>query len=243
MKAQGYQKRFYRDWMKREDLRFAEIVVEETDVLISADKKINEKKIKEQLVKYRNQIKEYALKDKDFLSSLKPIDVKKDAPQIVKDMAEATKIAGVGPMAAVAGAIAQYLGEELLAACEEVIVENGGDIFIKTKIPRKIGVFAGKSLFSKKISLEINPDLTPCGVCCSSGTVGHSLSFGKADAAIIVADSAIIADALATEVCNRVKSKKDLIHALDFAKSIEQVKGVLIILDDMLNVWGQIKLA
>jgi ApbE superfamily uncharacterized protein (UPF0280 family) len=99
----------------------------------------------------------------------------------VREMADATREVGVGPMAAVAGAIAESVGKELLPYSDEVIVENGGDIFLKTSKERFIGVYAGKSKFTKKIAFSILPDETPLGVCTSSGTVGHSLSFGYAD--------------------------------------------------------------
>jgi ApbE superfamily uncharacterized protein (UPF0280 family) len=243
MKSKDYQQRFYRDWVRRQDLNFIEVIVEETDVLISADKKFAPEKVRPMVEHYRQQIKDYIAKNKVFLTSLEPVKPDNRAPVIIQDMIRATAIAGVGPMASVAGAVAEYLGKELLKECSEVMVENGGDIFIQTKKVRSIGVYAGDSVLSRKVALKINPQDTPCGICCSSGTVGHSLSFGKADAAVVVADSAILADALATAVCNRVKSKETINDALEFAKKIPGVKGVLIILKDNLSLWGKIQLA
>ena len=124
---------------------------------------------------------------------------------------------------------------DLLKYSNEVIVENGGDIYLKTKEHRKIGVFAGKSPFSEKICLEIAPEDTPLGVCTSSGTVGHSLSLGKADAAVILADDAFLADAVATATGNRVKTWEDIDAAIEFASGIEGVKGVLIIIGDKMG--------
>ncbi len=126
---------------------------------------------------------------------------------IVKTMAEAAEKAGVGPMAAVAGAIAEYVGRELLPFSREVIVENGGDIFLKTQKTRSIGIYAGESSpFTGKLALRIEPKDTPLGICTSAGTVGHSLSFGKCDAAILVSPSASLADAAATAVGNLIQS-------------------------------------
>ena len=116
----------------------------------------------------------------------------------MKQMIEAGQKAGVGPMAAVAGAIAECVGRELLAFSPEIIIENGGDIYLKCLKKRVVGIFAGKSPLTGKIGLEIDAKDTPLGVCTSSGTVSHSLSFGKADAAVAIAPSATLADAAAT---------------------------------------------
>ncbi|GAG89833.1 unnamed protein product, partial [marine sediment metagenome] len=111
-----------------------------------------------------------------FLTSLEPLFVSDNAPRIVKSMSEAAKRVGTGPMASVAGAIAEFVGNELLAFSPEIILENGGDIFLKSSKKRLIGIYAGKSPLTGKIGLEINGDDTPLGICTSSGTVGHSLS-------------------------------------------------------------------
>ncbi len=157
-------------------------------------------------------------------------------------MQEASLKAGVGPFASVAGAMAEFVGREILKYSKEVIVENGGDIFLKTSRKRRIGIFAGKSKFSNRLALEILPDETPLGVCTSSGTIGHSLSFGKADAVVVVSKSCSLADASATAIGNLIKKKKDILRGIEKAKGIEDLKGVVIIKDDKLGVWGNIKL-
>lgn len=242
MKSKQYQQRFYRDWVKKQRLNFYEVMVEETDLLISSEQKIDVGRIEAEIIKYRRQIKDYIAKNEKFLSSLVPIEVSKDAAPIVREMAAAAKLVGVGPMAAVAGAVDEFLARNLFSEAKEAIIENGGDIFIKTTKPRKIGIYAGDSPLCGKVSIEITPEQTPCGVCCSSGTVGHSLSFGKADAAVIVAKDAILADALATAVSNRVKSRQDTQSAIDFGKKIPGVKGILVIIDETLSVWGEVKI-
>jgi len=165
------------------------------------------------------------------------------APAIVKDMAEAARLAGVGPMAAVAGAIAQAVGNDLLAYTREIIVENGGDIYMKLLSTRLIGVYAGDSPLSGNIALEIEPDETPLGVCTSSGTVGHSLSFGTADAVVVLSPSTALADAAATAIGNRVKTIADIDSAIESAYDIEGVVGVLVIKDDKMGLWGRVKIA
>ena len=58
-----------------------------------------------------------------FATALTPWHSPIPAPTIIADMIKAGEITGVGPMAAVAGAIAQYVGKGLLAHSDEVIVE------------------------------------------------------------------------------------------------------------------------
>jgi len=194
------------------------------------------------VLKYRDGIEKYIACHPDFLTSLEPVEVEAQAPKIVRAMADAAGLCGVGPMAAVAGAIAEFVGQELLEFSPEVIVENGGDIYLKSLRRRTIGVFAGESPLTGKLGLQIEPEDTPLGICTSSGTVGHSLSFGKADAVIVLAGSAILADAAATAIGNRVSEVADIEKGIEFAQGIGRLKGVVIIKDDRLGVWGEVKL-
>jgi ApbE superfamily uncharacterized protein (UPF0280 family) len=130
----------------------------------------------------------------------------------------------------------------LLSESSEIIVENGGDIFLKASSKRTVAIYAGDSIFTQQIAMEIEPEETPLGICTSSGTVGHSLSFGKADAVVIYSPSAILADAAATAACNLVKNHSDIEKAIDFARSINGVRGVAIIFGDKLGIWGKIRL-
>jgi ApbE superfamily uncharacterized protein (UPF0280 family) len=237
-----YKERSYRQWVKSEGLVTFEIKELETDLLISAKKDLG-KRARESILNYRQDIQSYIEKHKDFFTSLEPIDVEIDAPRIVKTMAQAGRRASVGPMAAVAGAMAEFVGRDLLAYTDEVIVENGGDIFIKTKVKRILGIYAGEdSQFSGKLALEISPSEEGTGVCTSSGTVSHSLSFGRADAALIISDDTALADAAATAMGNAVKNKDCIEKGIDLARSIGGVRGALVIVGDKLGSWGEIKL-
>lgn len=242
MKTNKYQKRFYRDWVKTKDLCSSQITVRETDLQILTDKPIDKNFLVEKIYYYRRQIEDYISKERRFLTSLKPIEVELSAPAIVKEMSEAAKKANVGPMAAVAGAIAGVLGQDLLSrGFKDVIIENGGDIFLKTTKKRTIGIFAGRSKLLDNLCLKIKPQDTPLGICTSSGTVGHSLSFGCADSVVILAKNASLADAVATATGNLVRSKKDLQKAIDFACSIKGVLGAVIIFRNFLIAWGKIE--
>jgi ApbE superfamily uncharacterized protein (UPF0280 family) len=236
-----YEPRTYRNWVKGNDLVSFNVTVKETDLYIRASKNLKSKAYK-LVIKYRESLEGYIKRHPIFLTSLEPLSVGDDAPQIVKLMAESARKAGVGPMASIAGAIAEFVGTELLAFSPEVIVENGGDIFLKTQRKRLVSVYAGKSPLTGKIGLEIEPEETPLGICTSSGTVGHSLSFGLADAAVVLSPSTPLADAAATAVGNVVRRPDDIPTGIELAKNIPGVKGVLIIIDERVGVWGEVKI-
>jgi len=169
--------------------------------------------------------------------------VAEDAPKIVREMANSAQKVGVGPMAAVAGAIAEGVGRELIEFSPEVIVENGGDIFLKILKRRLVGVYAANSPFTGRIALQIEPEETPLGICTSSGRVGPSLSFGRADAVIVLSPSAALADAAATAIGNLIKEAGDIPKGIAFAQGIAGLKGVVIIKEDKMGVWGEIKIS
>jgi ApbE superfamily uncharacterized protein (UPF0280 family) len=241
MKEDSYQPRVYRHWIEGGDLVAFSVAEQETDLYIRAASNL-QRKARRLVSKYRRQLEKYIEKNPEFQTSLEPVNMPANAPAIVKDMAAAGTKAGVGPMAAVAGAIAEYVGKELLEFSPEIIVENGGDIYLKILKKRVVGIYAGESTLTGKIGLEINPQDTPLGVCTSSGTVGHSLSFGKADAVVALAGSAALADAAATAIGNRVKQASDIDRALEFARGISGLKGAVIIIGDKVGAWGEVKL-
>jgi ApbE superfamily uncharacterized protein (UPF0280 family) len=236
-----YQPRTYRHWVKDKDLVAFKVTVKETDLYIRARSDLK-RQAHELVLKYRQMLEEYIEDHPSFLTSLEPLAVDDDAPPLVRDMAEAAEKAGVGPMAAVAGAIAEYVGSELLDFSPEVVVENGGDIYLKSLTDRLIGIYAGGSPLTGRVGLEIEGKDTPLGVCTSSGTVGHSLSFGKADAVIVLSQSTALADAAATAIGNRILKPQDIPGGIEFAQTIKGLKGLVIIQGEQVGVWGEVKL-
>jgi ApbE superfamily uncharacterized protein (UPF0280 family) len=144
-------------------------------------------------------------------------------------------------MASVAGAIAEFVGYDLLNESENVIIENGGDIFLKSNRDLVVSIFAGESTLSSNLKLSIKCNDTPLGICTSSATVGPSLSFGRADAVCVVSRSATLADAAASAIGNRVKSEKDVKSALAYGMTIAGIKGVVIVIDNYLGAIGGIE--
>jgi len=236
-----YEPRNYRHWVKARDLVSFNVVVRETDLYIRASTNLRRKAYK-LVLKYRDILERYIEQHPTFLTSLEPVSVGDNAPHIIKSMAESTARVGVGPMASVAGAIAEFVGNELLAFSPEIIVENGGDIYLKSLRERLVGIYAGESPLTGKIGLKINNEDTPLGICTSSGTVGHSLSHGKADAVIVLSKSATVADAAATAIGNLITQSNDIPSGIEFAKGIEGLSGVIIIKDDNMGLWGEIRI-
>lgn len=193
--------------------------------------------------KYRLIVEKYIERNLSFARSLEPLPVEGNAHLIVKEMAKAGKKVGVGPMAAVAGAIAEFVGRDLLDYSPELIIENGGDIFMKSLKVRNIGIYAGNSSFTKKITLKILPQETPLGICTSSGTVGHSLSLGNSDAVIVISPSTALADASATAIGNLIKNESDISRGIRFAQKVKGIKGILIIKDSKMGIWGDVKIS
>lgn len=227
---------------KSKDLVAFEVLEADTDLYISADSDLGVR-AKEFVKKARIAITKYIVKHPSFETSFIPLQFDHSSSVIISDMLKYSARVGIGPMAAVAGAVAEYVGKNLLKYSKQVIVENGAGIFIKSREPRKIIIFAGKSPFSKKIALEVDGADTPLGICASSGTAEQTFSFGFADAVVITARSAALADAAATAVGNAVKKAEDIEAGLAIAKKIKGLKGVLIIKDDKMGIWGKIKIS
>jgi ApbE superfamily uncharacterized protein (UPF0280 family) len=236
-----HEERTYRNLVKTDDLVNFEVVVKETDLLVRATKDLS-RETRESVLKYRHQLETYIATHPEFAGSLVPLDEDPYAPRIVQEMIRTSRCANVGPMAAVAGAVAEFVSKDLLTLSEEIIIENGGDIYLATSRERTIGIYAGDSPLSLKVGVLIQAEDSPVGICTSSGTVGPSLSFGKADAICILSKSAALADAAATAVGNRVKARKDIESGLETGKTIEGVLGTLIIIGDRMGVWGNIRL-
>lgn len=236
-----YEERFYRNIARPADLLCYGVTCKETDLWCCTKTDLR-KVIEDRVFYYRHQLEEYIRTNPIFNESLLPINHDQFAPVIVKEMISASARVGVGPMATVAGAIAEFLGRDISHLTDEYIIENGGDISIKTLRERMILVYAKKSPFSQNIAIRIKERDKPYGVCTSSATVGHSLSLGKADAVCVIADSALFADGLATYIGNSVKSKDDIGGAIEAGKTFSNVMGLLIIVGDSLGVWGDLEI-
>jgi len=221
------------------DLISSRVLVKQTDLRVSGFKDM-EKEAAALVYYYRRHIEAYIDKNPNFARALSPVRPDPGAPKIIAAMIEAGAKAGVGPMAAVAGAIAEYVGSGLLSYSRDIIVENGGDIFIRSKKKREILLLAESWRFlGQKVAIKAWPE--PLGVCTSSGKLGHSLSFGAADAVMVVDNSASMADAMATGIANQIRTADDIKMGIWMAREMGAL-GVLILVEQQMGVWGQIEL-
>ena len=234
------QPRTYRSIVRSGHLTPFRVKVKETDLLVHAPRAMAGT-VRNLIITHRGYIETFIAEHPSFATTLSPWQRRDPAPEIVRKMVWAGRIAGVGPMAAVAGALAEAVGNDLLTQIDEVMVENGGDVFIKTSEPVTVGIGAGRSPLSLKIGLRIDSADRPAAVCTSSGTVGHSLSLGTADGVCVVADSCALADAAATALGNRVQRREDLQQSVEAAKKIPGIKGVVAIKSGGIGMWGDLE--
>ncbi|MFN3567819.1 MAG: UPF0280 family protein [Caldimicrobium sp.] len=230
---------FYRTQVKSL-LKSFRVVYKQTDLLVLAEKELVEETLS-LVIDIRRPLEMYILKNPIFLKSLEPLPMDSEAPEVVKKMLYAGEVAGVGPMAAVAGAIAEAVGRALLQKnfTHEVVVENGGDIFLHLKREARVLIYAGESVFSGKLALIIPKELQPCGVCTSSGKIGHSLSLGKAEAITVVHRDTAVADALATSFGNLLRESNDFKKVISKAEKIKDLYGVFVVINDKFFAYSE----
>jgi ApbE superfamily uncharacterized protein (UPF0280 family) len=235
--------RFYRyQQQSREGGTAFQVKYRETDLWIRAERGV-EKEALEAVLNLRYLLERYIAENPEFLRSLSPLPDDPTAPALIRQMLGAARAAGVGPMAAVAGAIAQAVSTSLKPRTRAIIVENGGDCYLDTAEDTQVGIYAGpRSPFKGRIALRFPSSRFPLGICTSSGVIGHSLSFGKADALTVVSKDAALADAAATAIGNLVKTPGDITSALEKASSIPGIEGVLVLIKDKMGVWGDLEL-
>ncbi|MEA3385579.1 MAG: UPF0280 family protein [Thermodesulfobacteriota bacterium] len=236
------EKRTYRSFIARNGLTVFQIRHQETDLHIQANRNL-ENEVSTWVIEVRLSIEGYARSHPGFLESYTPLPYDPFAPAVVRYMLASSETAGVGPMAAVAGAIAQHIGKRCVELTSgEVIVENGGDIFLQVLEPITSAIWAGASPLSGRVGIAVAPVQMPVGICTSSGTVGHSKSFGEADAVTIVSQSVSLADATATAIGNMVRTEKDIDPGLNVLQEIPGILGGVIIKGTTLGIWGQVEL-
>ncbi|MCF8114614.1 MAG: UPF0280 family protein [Desulfotignum sp.] len=237
-----FENRTYRMLHHKKGLVSFNITVKETNLNIQAEKDLTDMAIAS-VIACRHHLETVINRFPEFAASLSPIKKPEPAmPKIISDMIAAAQLARVGPMAAVAGAVAEYTGTALMGCSGQVVVENGGDIFIKSESETIFSIYAGNSPFSMTTGIRVKKNDRPYGICTSSGTFGHSKSFGSADAATVLSDSCVLADAVATKLCNMVQHPADIENAIQAGKAVSGIRGIVIIKGDNIGLWGDLKL-
>lgn len=243
-----YKSRSYRGHFSTDGRRWFSAKFKETDLWIGVDIGSYSPSMKDEvlgiIIRLRTLMDSYLLIDPKYKDSLVPYEPQTAAPLIFHDMSRVCHRTDIGPMSAVAGAVAKYVAVELkkVYPYEEIIVENGGDIYAEAYLDMDIAVFAGQSPLSEKVGLHIPSSVFPLGICTSSGTVGPSFSMGKADAAMIVCKDVLLADSYATAVANKVKTIDDIPSVIDSVSSRYDILGAIIIKDEKMAVCGDFEL-
>ena len=239
-----YKERSYRSRFSNDERRWFCVKFLESDLWIGVDngsyRASMEQDVYTMLVDLRRRMDAYLLMDPAYKAALTPYDAGLEAPAILKEMSRVSHRTGIGPMSAVAGAVAKHVADFM--GTKEVIVENGGDIYAKAASDMDISVFAGQSPLSEKVGLHIPAADFPLGICTSSGTVGPSLSLGRADAMMIVCKDVLLADSYATSFANRIQSANDLQPVIDRISNTPEILGALAVKDDRLAVCGEFEL-
>jgi ApbE superfamily uncharacterized protein (UPF0280 family) len=188
----------------------------------------------------RAYLEEFIRRDPFFQITLEPYDLTADdAPEIVRRMIDKSALFGIGPMSSVAGVIAGFAVQAMMdEGATYAVVDNGGDICILNDLPIVVGIYAGRSSI-RNLAFEIAARQTPLGICTSSGSIGPSISFGFADAAVVISDDVALADAAATALGNAVTAKGPLQECFS---SIDRpgIDGALVIRGEEMALWKEL---
>ncbi len=198
------------------------------------------KPVRKTILSSRRQIENVIAEHPEFLTAHHPLKFQHYPSSMIKRMCIESKKVNVGPMAAVAGLVAEQCLESIInAGAQEAVVDNGGDIAVFIHKPLNVGIYAGEQFFPD-LAFKIIPRDKPLGICTSSGTVGHSFSYGNADAAIVISENIVLADAAATALANRIHSPGDLTTCFEILDDLPQIEGSMVILGDKISIWGNL---
>lgn len=228
----------YRSRTENDQLLHYRVTLGETDLFIATPEELSGDAL-EAVKEIRGFIEDAIKMDPAFLGSLRPLDISENDPEPIRRMKEAGRLCRVGPMAAVAGLVSEYVGKRLLTMTDRVIVENGGDIFMRSPSPVHVGIYAPGSVLSGKLGISADA-AEGIGICTSSGTYGHSLSFGASQAAVAVSHDTALADAAATRLGNMLKDSSRIERSLEEIMKIEGILGAAAIVDDRIGFLGDI---
>ncbi len=176
----------------------------------------------------------------EFENTHLPWTPPKEAPEIIQKMCEASRLLNVGPMAAIAGTLAEVCLLAILnAGSREAIVDNGGDIALFIRKTALIGIYSGARDF-ENLAFQIPKTQRPLGICTSSGKIGHSFSYGKTNAAIVFSENIPLADCAATALGNLVQISSDLDTCFNDFEPIPQITGAAAIFNERIGLYGKL---
>ena len=230
-----------------DNLFVSHFIIKESDCFVKAESNSAIKTAIASIRRHRRVLERFIEKYPTFMTTYKPIKFPPDVslPEIIQIMQFGSELSNVGPMASVAGALADLATRDMVKDGSKVaILENGGEISIYSNKKVNIGILAGNTPLSGKIGFQIKPGECPLGVGTSSATMGHVKNYtGQADAAVIVAEDANLADAFATRITNEVKGndmEKSVQRALEVAETLEKLRSALIVRGKFVGTVGKL---
>jgi uncharacterized protein len=218
--------------------------IKQSDVLILSEKAEAVEVALDSILENRERLEDYVRLHPDYEFSLIPLEVEASAPEVVRVAGEVSLAAGIGPMAAVPGALADLALNSMAGLDSRInLVEDGGEIAAKSNRSLRVGIYAGKSQFSGSFGFLLSEEDFPIGISTSSATVSHAINFGESDATVIVAESACLADAVATAASNAVRGDDvaaSVQAGLEIAKKVKGVRGALIAREEYVGTIGKL---
>ncbi len=236
----AWQRQYRKVYTQRKGEISFQIVLEESDLHVIANTHMATAMLKT-LGLLRADIKSWQSLYTDFRSSLVPLPIPQSAPEVVKRMYIAAKKAGVGPFAAVAGTIAHMLAEDFVSQSSNIIIENGGDLYMYSQTPRVVALLSNPNS-GASLGLQFSANDFPLALCTSSATIGHSLSLGQGELAVVRSKDGALADTVATALGNRLQDAASLEQAMQFAQNINGVEGIFVQCNEAIGVWGKMEL-
>ena len=219
-----------------------QVVLEQTDLFITAESDLSGP-ILDYVRQLRADLKNFMLLTPGFRESLRPVAAPETAPLVAREMARAAEAVNVGPMAAVAGTFAQLVADRFRPMSPNLIVENGGDIYIHSTRERVVALLSEPES-GARLGLRLSRRDFPVSLCASSATIGPSLSLGQGELVVVRSRSGAFADAAATALANLIDTGEDLDLLLKQAKKFAPLglEGVFAQAGGRLAVWGKMEL-
>ena len=243
-----FEPKTYRNSFSKERFQSFIITYKEADLWVGIDPDSFQEEMKElalsTLKAIWDELGAYFEIDPFFKKSLKPCPLKDTAPSIAKQMASVGEKAGVGPMASLKAIICELVGKALLEnfSIREMVIENGGKLFVSLQNPLTVSIFAGDSPLSGMVGLEIKAEQTPLGVCTFAQTERTPMNFGKADAVIVASKDPAMADAFTTALGNLIKKPGNVEKVLKRADNVPEILAAVLVCEDQIGIRGEFEL-
>jgi len=244
-----FDNRTYRVGIPDGELLSSTVTVKETNLFIRTNTP-HTRPVFDSIITARHSLENYIDSNAQFAAALTPMPDDPHAPFFIRRMISAARACNVGPMAAVAGALAEIAARSLVESgpederATETIVENGGDIYVISSVSRIVSLeWPVNDTETGRVGIEIPPSPDGIGIASSSGTFGHSMSLGMCDLATVVAEDGPLSDAAATALGNGVKGPEDIDRVMEEIFMISGIIGLFVVVGGKIGIRGDIHLA